>query len=382
MRARWFLAAPTALILGCGLADEGTGPAGADATVVADHVSLEATGDQGSSPRETSVADGGDPDAVGVADAVDERALTDATDDAPGLPDAADAAGPVDAGTDASGPVDAGPMDTSGPVDATPPDALGPVDGNAPDAPGPVDATPDSARPDTATPTGYAIQLDGNTTYIDCGAVPIPGQFTAEAWVNPTSYSGEAYILAEDRDGDGNGQFRFGFLASGQLFFMMTDGTGNSFGLYSSNAYQLLSPSPVPLHTWSEVAVVKNNTKFSLLVNGASVASFTATGSFVFNDGGQQHAFRIGARVGLNGTSPEGFFSGIVDEVRFWNAPRTSSQIAADMGHRLDSTDPSWANLVDYWPFGEGTGSATADVTGMHPGTLTNGPQWVTNTPF
>jgi hypothetical protein len=230
--------------------------------------------------------------------------------------------------------------------------------------------------------TGYAIQFNGNTTYIDCGSVPIPGQFTLEAWVNPAAYSGETYILAEDRDGQGDGQFRFGFIASGQLFFMMTDGTGNSFGLYSNSAYQLLSAAALPLNAWSDVAVVKNNTQFYLLVNGSSVASYTATGSFVFNDGGHQNPFRIGARVGTNGSSPEGVVSGIVDEVRLWNVARTPAEITADMNHHLDSTDPAWSNLTAYWPFAEGMGVTTADVTSAYPGTLTSGPTWVTNTPF
>lgn len=230
----------------------------------------------------------------------------------------------------------------------------------------------------------YSLSFDGQRTYVDCGNFPIPADFTLEAWVNAASFVGETYVMAQDRDTQGPGQFRFGFIAGGQVFFQMSDQNGNSYGLWSSGtqSYALQSPSAVPTGTWTEVAVTKSGASFSLLVNGTVVASRTATQAFSWNDGGMHNPFRIGARVAADGSSPGGVFDGLVDEVRFWKAGRTPAQIAADMRREIVMSDADWNTMLDYWPIDEGSGNKTKDRGGPHDGTLQNGPLWSTQTPF
>jgi hypothetical protein len=263
-------------------------------------------------------------------------------------------------------------------------------DGPAGDASLSMDAIQDAPASDhggtdsDTVSSGYALSFDGQKTYVECGDVPIPGNFTLEAWVYPDAFQGETYVMAEDKAYQPDGQFRFGFIASGQLFFIMSDGTGNMWGLQANTSapYNLLSPAPIPTSAWSEVAVTKNDVVFFLLVNGQIVQTVTATGSFVFNNGGQQNPFRIASRVAQMGNSSDGVFDGIIDEVRFWNASRSPAQIQADMQHEITATDPNWSDLQDYWPFDEGSGKTTADRSGNYPGTLKNGPQWVVSTAF
>ncbi len=261
------------------------------------------------------------------------------------------------------------------------------ADAPAGDTTVPIDARSDVAPIEGGSDAGpvdpYSLQFDGISTYVDCGDVPVPADFTIEAWVNPATYDNETYVVAEDRDYQPQGQFRFGFVGTGQLFFVMTDSQSNLYGLQANTAapYNLISPSALPTNTWSDVAVAKAGGSFTLLVNGVVVSTVTTT-SFAFGNGGAQNAMRVGARLAQDGTSANGVFDGLVDEVRFWGVGRTAAEITADMLQEINKSDPAWSSLQDYWPFDEGKGIKTGDLAGKFPGTLVNGPGWSTSTPF
>lgn len=229
---------------------------------------------------------------------------------------------------------------------------------------------------DTSDDAGDALQFSGGA-YIEIGTLPIPGDFTLEAWVNPSSTSGETCILAEDRNGQGEGQFRFG-ITSGHLFFLMSDATSNTGGLYTGTGYALESPASLPLATWTHVAVAKLGTAFTLFVNGTQVAQFTTTGGPLVY-GGPAVAFRIAARVGSDGASADEVYDGIIDEVRVWNIARSGAEIAANMSQTVSPSDPG---LLAYWRFDDGAGLVASDEENLYPGTLVDGPVWVVSTAF
>jgi hypothetical protein len=297
-----------------------------------------------------------------------------------GLSVAGDAA-PV--GADAAAPVDAhggGRQDHLAAdvqvADAASGDSTGIVD--AADEVAPLEGSSEAGPVDT-----YSLQFDGVSTYVDCGNVPIPADFTIEAWVNPATYNNETYVLAEDKRYQPQGQFRFGFVGGGQLFFVMSDSQSDMYGLQMNTAtpYNLISPNALPTNTWSEVAVSKAGGSFTLLVGGVVVSTVNTT-SFAFGNAGAPNPMRIGARVDQDGQSANGVFDGLIDEVRFWNVGRTPAEITADMRKEIAPSDPGWSSLQDYWPFDEGTGAKTNDLAGKFPGTLVNGPGWSTATPF
>lgn len=256
------------------------------------------------------------------------------------------------------------------------------ADADTADAEGDVAAGDVSASDGGPVSDVWSLSFNGASSYVDCGLVPVPGDFTIEAWVRPSAFSGETYVLAEDERNVSQGQFRFGFVPGGQLFFYMTDAGGNDYGLFSGGHYDLVSPAPVPTGTWSEVAVTKAGADFRLLVGGTQVASFTASAAFSYGTGGKQLPLRVGSRVGPNGASADGVFAGLVDEVRLWEVARTQAQIQAAMGGEIAPNDPAWSDLQDYWPFDEGSGTTTADRSGAHPGTLVSGPAWTKMAPF
>ncbi len=243
------------------------------------------------------------------------------------------------------------------------------------DAGGPDAAMTDAGSDAPIVTAGYALQFDGGN-YVAIGPFSIPSDFTIEAWVQPTSSTNETYIIAEDRDGQGDGQFRFG-LAAGKLFFMMTDAMGSSHGLYN-NGYSLMTALTIPTGAWSHVAVSKSGAAFELVVDGVSAATFASSAPTIVY-GGPAVVLRIAARVGTDGTSAEGMFDGTIDEVRFWNQARSASVIASTMSMEIPAAS---AGLMAYWRFDEGMGTTTADEEGAYPGTLVSSPLWVISTAF
>ncbi len=52
------------------------------------------------------------------------------------------------------------------------------------------------------------------------------------------------------------------------------------------------------------------------------------------------------------------------------------------MSHEIDSNDPHYTDLLNYWRFDEGSGTTTHDQVGGKDGTLQNNPAWVLSTAF
>src|SRR5512147_963752 len=75
----------------------------------------------------------------------------------------------------------------------------------------------------------------------------------------------------------------------------------------------------------------------------------------------------------------DGFFAGVIDEVRIWNVVRTQDEIQADMYNELTSG----ASLIGRWGLNENTGTtATNTIAGRPNGTLTGNPSWVSGFPI
>ena len=54
------------------------------------------------------------------------------------------------------------------------------------------------------------------------------------------------------------------------------------------------------------------------------------------------------------------YFNGLIDEVRLWNTSRTPAEILDNSDATLSGVE---SGLVGYWPFDEGAGPTTADLT-------------------
>jgi len=82
--------------------------------------------------------------------------------------------------------------------------------------------------------------------------------------------------------------------------------------------------------------------------------------------------FNIGGAI----TSSTLKFFGKLDEVRIWDTELTQVEIEGWMHKSVDASHPSFANLVSYHKFNDGTGATTTDETGFSNGTFVSTPFW------
>ncbi|MEV0593163.1 LamG-like jellyroll fold domain-containing protein [Nonomuraea cavernae] len=134
--------------------------------------------------------------------------------------------------------------------------------------------------------------------------------------------------------------------------------------------------SPLPVNTWSHVALTYDGSALRLFVNGQQVNETALTGSLYNNDSP--------LRIGGNEAWDE-FFSGLIDEVRVYNRAQTAAEIQTDMNTPVGSTTPGpdptptptptptpdpdpepVPGLVAAYGMEEGTGTTVGDSSGQN----------------
>jgi subtilase family serine protease len=140
-----------------------------------------------------------------------------------------------------------------------------------------------------------------------------------------------------------------------------------------------LSSARIRANRWHHVALVFNHPDgiFEGYLDGSKIGKSSApvvmSGHFdAIKIGNVGNNTKLHDERDFNGNAP---FEGVLDEGRIWNTARTAAEIEAN---RFGSLTGEEADLVAYWPFNEGQGTTTADVSGNgNPGTL-NGATWRT----
>jgi gliding motility-associated-like protein len=137
---------------------------------------------------------------------------------------------------------------------------------------------------------------------------------------------------------------------------------------------------PISKDTWNHVALVcdYSGQKIRLYLNGIKIDSTSISMALIDRMGGTGNDIpvtigniRIPSTIQSWGLAN---FDGKIDEVRFWNKVKTTSEIVADMKTCLPSTTP---NLIAYYKGDEGTGSiANNKMSSNYIGTLFNGASW------
>ena len=118
---------------------------------------------------------------------------------------------------------------------------------------------------------------------------------------------------------------------------------------------------------WYHGAITFDNTTkvYALYLNG-NLESITTLGSTItprFDS--QQHA-ALATMIRSNGTTTNGYYGGVLDEVRIWNFARTQSEIQSIINSQITTAQ---TGLLARWGLNEGTGttvngSAGTSVTG------------------
>lgn len=162
---------------------------------------------------------------------------------------------------------------------------------------------------------GKALSFDGTDDWVAVphdAALNLSSGMTLEAWVRPSALgSSVRSVLTKERPGSFD-------------YALYADNADNhpAANVFTSSALSAAAESPLGLSTWTHLAQTWDGTTLKLYVDGAEVSSQPAPGTLVTSTG----QLRIG---GSNASGQ--FFSGLIDEVRIFDRPRTPAELTADM---------------------------------------------------
>ncbi|MES2996095.1 MAG: LamG-like jellyroll fold domain-containing protein [Verrucomicrobiota bacterium] len=163
-----------------------------------------------------------------------------------------------------------------------------------------------------------ALSFDGNDS-ADGGTAGFQTNFTLALWVRPSSAAGTQMFVAKERSGQEAYQQRL-YLANGKPGFLMTNESGQDFGLYPFE-----SDSALPLNAWSHVAVTNDGDVFKLFINGVLAKTKQTTG--IIQSPYNPANLLLGAAWNSDMTAKIGFFTGQMDDVRIYSDPLPPAEI-------------------------------------------------------
>ena len=209
-----------------------------------------------------------------------------------------------------------------------------------------------------STPLPYAFNEAGTirfnaTQYInltdfdlvDSGnrpALKITAEQTIEMWIKP------AMRYEEERTADQ--QQIYGRITEPGVIAesILLNSSGTLAYCYNSDTIEF--PNPIPSHSWTHIAVVRNRNKVTLLLNGEKVneASITKVRSF-----GKRVHFFIGGKNSFA-------YTGKIAELRLWNTAKLQQDILDKMQSPLSGNEEG---LQGYWKLNETLGNMAIDST-------------------
>lgn len=208
---------------------------------------------------------------------------------------------------------------------------------------------------------GLAGNFNGSNDGASVGSVTMARttNITMEAWVYWRSTSQAAQIMYNGNAGSsgygiwvGNGSGGAGARVNVLL-------GGLSWDALSNSTYNL------PTNQWTHLAVVRGSATWYLYVNGVLTLS-----------GGSTAPNTPAGSTSIS-SSPTSSFNGLIDEVKFYDYPRSQDQVMEDMNGRTGSTtslqgvSSSGKGAVGYWKMDEGYGTKIYDSSGRaNTGTL------------
>src|SRR5262249_16916114 len=164
----------------------------------------------------------------------------------------------------------------------------------------------------TAGRVGNALLFDGindHVTVPDSNSLDLSSSFTLSAWVNPAStFTDFRSILVKNY--------------SYYLYASVTGycGDGNPLGGFSGATTQTVcEPSPLPINTWTHLAVTYNGSALTFYQDGVAVTTSTVSGSLSPTTGTLQ----------IGGSQFGEYFQGLIDEVRIYNRALNDTEIQA-----------------------------------------------------
>jgi len=163
---------------------------------------------------------------------------------------------------------------------------------------------------------GKALYFDGYNDYInasDSSSLDV-SKFTISFWMFPISVSG--YLVDKEEWDVGNEYgYEAHFWSDGKFKFLFGDGTSTQKYVNSTN--------PLSPNSWYYLTGTYDGSTFKIYINGVlnNSASFSTYPNYTFTT-----PLYIGADNG-----GDGYFNGIIDDVRIWNGALTQDEIQTVM---------------------------------------------------
>ncbi|MEU6428664.1 LamG-like jellyroll fold domain-containing protein [Microbispora sp. NPDC046973] len=172
---------------------------------------------------------------------------------------------------------------------------------------------------------GKALSFNGTSSWVtvqDAASLRLTTGMTLSAWVNPATVTDWRSVLAKELSTEGVSYTLYASNGAGPAGWVQT--SPEDFSTVSGT-------SPLPVNTWSHLALTYDGTALRMFVNGQQVAQKASSGS-LYDDGSPLH-------IGGNDAWGE-FFSGLIDEVRIYNRAQSAAEIQTDMSTPVGSTTP------------------------------------------
>jgi len=207
----------------------------------------------------------------------------------------------------------------------------------------------------------YALEFDGTNDYVTANevsaALSLLQTFTLETWVYPKAGSGNDFLIT------------FHTSAGSNIFLLGL----SDLKPFVSQSLPSETGSPLPLNTWSHIAVSYDNWAHTarIYVNGLYETQTTISGSTAW----PQSNGKFSLAQDWDDASATDFYEGQMDEVRVWNTIRTQAEIKNNMYTKLTGSE---SGLLAYYAMNTISGNTLVDGgPNAYDGILCNAPQYV-----
>jgi hypothetical protein len=162
-----------------------------------------------------------------------------------------------------------------------------------------------TGSPTVSTSGAGSILFNGSSQYLSTSAtqvVPATGDFTVEAWIYPTTFTGSPVFCGQGSAGD----------AGRTLFYISTGGVPT---FSNGSSFTLVSTGTVSLNTWTYLAFTRSGNTGTWYINGASAGTGSLSGITI------QNTF-----VTIGGSNPlwtAQYFTGYISNFRISDVART-----------------------------------------------------------
>ncbi|MFT5685694.1 MAG: hypothetical protein ACI8RZ_006648, partial [Myxococcota bacterium] len=222
--------------------------------------------------------------------------------------------------------------------------------------------------PLSAFASGNAVEFDGDSDYVELGALDPGTDFTVEFWLEPNSISSGApystFLEVVNTTSSQNSLFIGVVSGNWQIEINDNDGTeGGSCSASLTDSFCTTSSLP-SAGTATHVALTFSATEANLYIDGVLTDTEPLSGSPTFGSGIE---WVLGADTDGSGYTSDPY-DGVMEELRVWSTERSASEISCTMDYALTGDE---SDLYALYHFDESSGeSTTADELGGFDGTL------------